>query len=161
MDSRAGVEWLVAVVFEVLVAPVEGPQTGGPGVVQAGDREAGPVGSEILAPRRSAFADGQMSWGDVAFDADLVADVFGDLVGAPALDAGDVKLGKSAGGHVVMIAAQDRTGYAGLSGIGCGQAVPKASAGVVQPSTRRGRWLSFAATELRWTWVKLPRSAFL
>ena len=129
--------------------------------MQAADRKASPVGSGVPAPRRPAFADGQMSWGDVAFDADLVADVFGDLVGAPALDAGDVKLGKSAGGHVVMIAAQDRTGYAGLSGIGCGQAVPKASAGVVQPSTRRGRWLSFAATELRWTWVKLPRSAFL
>jgi hypothetical protein len=129
--------------------------------VEAGDREAGPVGPELLAPRRSAFADGQMPWGDVAFDADLAADVLGDLFGAPALDAGDVKLGKSASGHVVMIAAQDRTGYAGLSGIGCGQAVLKASAGVVQPSTRRGRWLSFAATELRWTWVKLPRSAFL
>ncbi len=69
-----------------------------------------------------------MSCCDIAFDADLAANVLGDLVGAPALDAGDVKLGKSAGGHVVMIAAQDRTGYPGLSGIGCGQTVPKASA---------------------------------
>ncbi|MDQ1460447.1 MAG: hypothetical protein QOI08_1931 [Actinomycetota bacterium] len=94
LDSWAGVEWLVSVVFEVLIAPVQGPQTGGLGVVQAGDRESGPVGSEIVAPGRSAFANGQMPWGDVAFDADLAADVFGNLVSAPTLDAGDVKLRK-------------------------------------------------------------------
>ena len=47
-----------------------------------------------------------MSWGDVAFDADLVANVLGDLAGAPALYAGDVELGKSASGHQVMIAAE-------------------------------------------------------
>ena len=51
-----------------------------------------------------------MSWGDVAFDADLVANALGNLSGAPTLHAGDVKLGKSAGSHLVMIAAQDRTG---------------------------------------------------
>ena len=49
--------------------------------MQPGDRESGPVGPEVLAPGRSAFADGQMSWGDVAFDADLVANVLGDLAG--------------------------------------------------------------------------------
>ena len=74
---------MVPVVFEVLVAPVQGPQTGGTGVVQAGDWEAGPVGSDILAPGWSAFANGQMPCGDVAFDADLAADVLGNLVGAP------------------------------------------------------------------------------
>ena len=47
-----------------------------------------------------------MSWGDVAFDAHLVANVLGDLAGAPALDADDVELGKSASGHQVMIAAE-------------------------------------------------------
>ena len=73
----AGVKWLVAVVFEIVVAPIQGPKPGGPGVVQAGDREAGPIGSEVLAPRRSAFADRQMSWGDVAFDTDLTAHVLG------------------------------------------------------------------------------------
>jgi hypothetical protein len=26
------------------------------------------TGAEVLAPGRSAFADGQMPWGDVAFD---------------------------------------------------------------------------------------------
>ena len=56
-----------------LVAPVQGPQTGGPGVVQSGDWEAGPVGSDILAPGLPAFANGQMPWGDFAFDADLAA----------------------------------------------------------------------------------------
>jgi hypothetical protein len=51
-----------------------------------------------------------MSWGDVAFDADLVADVLGDLAGAPALHAGDVEFGKSASGHLVMITAENRSG---------------------------------------------------
>ena len=51
-----------------------------------------------------------MSWGDVAFDADLVANVVGDLTGAPAVHAGDVELGKSTGGHLVMIAAENRPG---------------------------------------------------
>jgi hypothetical protein len=50
-----------------------------------------------------------MSWRDVAFDADLVANVLGNLAGAPALHAGDVELGKSAS-HLVMIAADNRTG---------------------------------------------------
>jgi len=78
--------------------------------VQPGDRESGPVGAEVLPPGRSAFANGQMSWGDVAFDADLVANVVGDLTGAPAVHAGDVELGKSTGGHLVMIAAENRPG---------------------------------------------------
>jgi hypothetical protein len=68
-----------------------------------------PVGAEVLAPGRSAFTDDQMPWGDVAFDADLAANMLGDLVGAPTLYAGDVELGKSAGGHAVMIAAENRT----------------------------------------------------
>ena len=49
--------------------------------MQSGDRESGPVGSKVLAPGRSAFTNGQMSWGDVAFDADFVANVLGDLAG--------------------------------------------------------------------------------
>ena len=77
--------------------------------MQPGDRESGPVGAEVLAPGRSAFANGEMSWGDVAFDADLVANVVGDLTGAPAVHAGDVELRKSTGGHLVMIAAANRT----------------------------------------------------
>jgi hypothetical protein len=78
--------------------------------MQPRDRESGPVGPKVLAPGRSAFTIGQMSWGDVAFDAYLVANVLGDLAGAPALYAGDVELGKSASGHRVMIAAENRTG---------------------------------------------------
>ena len=74
--------------------------------MQPRDRESGPVGLKVLAPGWSTFANGQMSWGDVAFDADLVANVLGDLAGAPALHAGDVELGKSASGHQVMIAAE-------------------------------------------------------
>jgi hypothetical protein len=89
-----------------------------------------------------------MPWGDVAFDADLAADVLGNLVGAPTLDAGDVKLRKPAVGHVAMMAAQGRTGYAGAGNAVC-WTLSNASAGVIQPSTRRGRWLSLAATELR------------
>ena len=78
--------------------------------MQPGDRESGPVGAEVLAPRRSAFTNGQMSWGDVAFDANLVANVLRNLVSAPALYAGDVELGKSASAMLVMIAAENRTG---------------------------------------------------
>jgi hypothetical protein len=48
-----------------------------------------------------------MSWGDVAFDTDLAAKVLWDLFGAPALDAGDVNIGKSCGAHWVMIAVQN------------------------------------------------------
>ena len=62
-----------------------------------------------------------------------------DLLGAPALNAGDVELGKSAGGHAVMIAAQNRIGYAGASCSGFGSLAPNTSAGVAQPRTRRGR----------------------
>jgi hypothetical protein len=51
-----------------------------------------------------------MPWCDVAFDADLVANVLGDLAGAPTLHAGDVELGKSASSHRAMIAAENRTG---------------------------------------------------
>jgi hypothetical protein len=73
--------------------------------VQPGDRESGPVGTKVFAPGRSAFTNGQMSWSDVAFDADFVANVLGNLAGAPALHAGDVELRKSAS-HLVMIAAE-------------------------------------------------------
>jgi hypothetical protein len=48
-----------------------------------------------------------MPWGDIAFDTDLAAKVLWDLAGAPALDAGDVDVGKSASAHRVMIAAQN------------------------------------------------------
>jgi hypothetical protein len=86
-------------------------------------------------------------WGDVAFDADLAADVLGNLAGAPALDTGDVKLRKPALGHVAMLAAHSRIGYADASSAVC-WTLSNAAAGVLQPSTRRGRWLSLAATEL-------------
>jgi hypothetical protein len=46
-------------------------------------------------PGWAAFADSEMSWGDVAFDTDRGAKVLWDLVGAPALDAGDVDVGKA------------------------------------------------------------------
>jgi len=105
LDLGTGVERFVAVVFLVPVAPVQRPEPGAFGVAQAGDRESGPVGAEVLAPGWPAFADGQMSWGDVTFDADLVANVFRDLDRAPALHAGNVELGKSTSDHQVMIAA--------------------------------------------------------
>ena len=98
------------------------------------------------------------SWGEVAFDADLATSVLWDLVGAPVLYAGDVELGESTGGHAVMIAAQNRTGYTGASRSGLGSVVPNASAGVAQLSTRRGRWLSLAAMTLSSCWVNLARS---
>ena len=110
LDLWAGVQRVVAVVFQVPVAPVQRPSSGGLGVVKPGDRESGPVGAEVLAPGRSAFTNGQMSWGYVTFDANFSASVLGYLAGAPTLHAGDVELGKSASSHLVMIAAQNRTG---------------------------------------------------
>ena len=75
--------------------------------MQAGDGEPGPIRPKVLAPGWAAFADGQMSWGDVAFDTDLAAKVLWDLAGAPALDPGDVNVGESSGAHRVMIAVQN------------------------------------------------------
>ena len=95
---------MVSVVFEVPVAPVQGPQTGGLAVVQAGYGESGPIGCHVLTVGWPAFADGQMPWGDIAFDTDLVAKAGWYLAGAPALDAGDVEVRKSCGAHRVMIA---------------------------------------------------------
>ena len=105
LDLRAGVNRFVAVVFLVPVAPVQRPKPGGFGVVQAGDRESGPVRAEVLAPRWSAFTDREMSWSNVAFDANLTTGVLGDLLGTPALYAGDVESGKSVS-HLAMIAAE-------------------------------------------------------
>jgi hypothetical protein len=51
-----------------------------------------------------------MSWGYVTFDPNFSASVLGDLAGAPTLHAGDVELGKSASSHLVMIAAENRSG---------------------------------------------------
>ena len=92
-------------VFQVAVAPVQRPKPGGFGVVQASDRESGPVGAEVLAPWWSAFTNREMSWSDVAFDANLTTGVLGDLRGTPALHAGDVESGKSVS-HLAMIAAE-------------------------------------------------------
>ena len=74
--------------------------------MQTRDGKPSPIEPEVLAPRWAAFADGQMSWGDVAFDTDLAAKVLWDLAGAPALDASDVDVGKSCGAHRVMIAVR-------------------------------------------------------
>lgn len=107
--------------------------------MQAGDREAAPFGSDILTPRRPTLANGQMPCGDVAFDADLTADVLGNLTGAPTLDAGDVKLRKPAVGHMAMIAARTRIGYAGASSAVC-WSLSNASAGPNQLKNLRGRY---------------------
>jgi hypothetical protein len=60
-----------------------------------------------------------MLWGDVAFDADLAADVLGKLAGAPALDTSNVKLRKPDAGHVAMLAARSRIGEADASSAVC------------------------------------------
>jgi hypothetical protein len=105
------------------------------------------VGAKVLAPGRSAFTDGQMSWSDVAFDANFVANVLGNLAGAPALHAGDVELGKSAS-HLVMIAAKKprRLSRRTQHRFRPGNAKSLGRGGPAKYST--GRWLSFAATAL-------------
>ena len=81
---------VVDVEAEVAVAPVEGPRLFGDGVSQPGDREAGPLRAEVLAPGSAPLDDGEVSRGDLTFDADLVAGVLGHSSGAPALHSCDV-----------------------------------------------------------------------
>lgn len=99
LEAGAGLEGLVAVELQVPVAPVQRPEAGGLGVVQACDREPGPLGAKVLAPGGSALADREVAGGDVALDADLVAQPLRDLGGAPPLRASDVELGEFAASH--------------------------------------------------------------
>jgi len=77
---------------KVAVAPVQGPGLVGGGVTQAGDRKGGPFGPEVLAPGGTPLDDREVSWGDLAFDADLVAGVLGHPHSAPPLHSCHVQL---------------------------------------------------------------------
>jgi len=99
LEAWAGLEGLVAVELEVLVAPVQRPEAGGLGVVQACDREPGPLGAEVVGPGGSTLADREMEYSHVALDADLAAQPLRDLGGAPPLRTSDVELGESAASH--------------------------------------------------------------
>ena len=79
LDAGAGVQGLVVVELQVPVAPVQRPEAGGLGVVQACDREPGPLGAEVVAPGWSALADRQVAGRDVALDADLTTQPLRDL----------------------------------------------------------------------------------
>src|SRR4029077_11403139 len=105
-------------VVEVLVAPVQGPQPGGHGVVQAGDWEAAPVGSESS---RHGGRHSQMvrCLGATSHSTRISLRMCSGTWLAPTLDAGDVKLRKPGVGHVAMIAARCRIGYAGASSPVC------------------------------------------
>jgi len=99
LEAWAGLEGLVAVELEVPVAPVQRPEAGGLCVVQACDREPGPLGAEVVGPGGSTLADREMECSHVALDADLAAQPLRDLGGAPPLRASDVELGESAASH--------------------------------------------------------------
>ena len=94
-----GVELVVAVEAEMAVAPVQRPRPGCLGVAEPGDGEPCPFRSDALAPGRPALDDRQVPGADVAFDADLVPDVRGDALLAPAAHAGYVQFRQS--GHQV------------------------------------------------------------
>lgn len=59
-------------------------------VAQAGDRKAGPFRPEVCALGGAPLDDGEVSGGDLALDADLVAGVFGHPRCAPPLHSCDV-----------------------------------------------------------------------
>lgn len=61
-------------------------------VTQPSDREGGPFGPEVVAPGCAPLDDGEVSRGDLAFDADLVARVLGHPSGAPALYSCNVQI---------------------------------------------------------------------
>jgi hypothetical protein len=62
----------------------------GSGVAQARDREAGPFWPGVLVPGSAPLDDREVSRGDLALDADLVAGVLGHPRGAPPLHSCDV-----------------------------------------------------------------------
>ena len=87
-DVGRRLELVIAVGAEITVAPVQRP--GGLRVAEPGDGEPCPFRAGVLAPGRAALDDRQLPGPDVALDADLVPDVLGDALFAPAADAGDV-----------------------------------------------------------------------
>src|SRR6185312_15843876 len=98
-----------------------------------------PVGAEVLAPGRSAFTDDQMPW----------ATSHSTRI-SPRTCSGTWS-------PVATVMIEPRTApLRRPKQRRRGSAVPKASAGVAHPSTRRGRWLTFAATELSASWVSVP-----
>lgn len=55
------------------------------GVAQPGDGEAGPVRAHVVTPGRPALDDCQMPGPGSAFDPDLIAEMLGDALAAPAV----------------------------------------------------------------------------
>jgi DNA (cytosine-5)-methyltransferase 1 len=72
----------------VAVGPVEPPA--GAVVSQLGYGSAGPLGSEVLAPGGASLEDRHVRAAHGVLDADLVAGVLGDVLGAPAGDLAQV-----------------------------------------------------------------------
>jgi len=94
-------ELVVAVEAEIAVTPVQRPHPGGLRVAEPGDGEPCPFRAGVLAPGRAALDDRQLPGPDVALDVDLVPDVLGDALFAPAADPGDVEFGQS--WHLVSV----------------------------------------------------------
>ena len=93
-DSMRGSQWLAGVEAKISVAPVQGPSLVSGGVAQSGDRKARPFWPEVLTPGGAPLDDREMSWGDLAFDTDLVAGMLGHPHGAPPLHLCDIQLGQ-------------------------------------------------------------------
>src|SRR5215210_6879204 len=65
LDLRRGGQRIETMELEVPVPPVHGPLATGLRVMNADDREPGPVRSEVGSPWRPAFEDGHEPIGDV------------------------------------------------------------------------------------------------
>ena len=92
VDVRRRRNPVVDVEAEVAITPVQGPLPCRLGVAQPGDREPRPLRADALTPGRPALHDRQMPGPDVAFHRDLVANMPGDALPAPAPHPGHIQL---------------------------------------------------------------------
>src|SRR5450756_2584476 len=86
VDVRGRRDEVVLLEAQVAVAPVQRPRAAGLRIAQSRDREAGPLGAQVFTPGSAPLDDGQVSWLDLAFDANLMTGVFGNTLATPALN---------------------------------------------------------------------------
>jgi hypothetical protein len=78
---------LVCVEAKVAIPPVQRPAPGRLRVAEPGNGKPCPLRADVLVPRRPALDDRQMPGPDIALHPDLVADMLGNALIAPAPDS--------------------------------------------------------------------------
>src|SRR5664279_3458008 len=102
VDVRGRCNEVVLLEAQVAVAPVQRPRASGLRIAQSRDREAGPLGAQVFTPGSAPLDDGQVSWLDLAFDANLMTGVFGNTLATPALNPKHGQLRQRGGWHDVQ-----------------------------------------------------------